>query len=269
MKKVKQMFCGWLLLATVILGSASAEVIVDGDFSKIHQVQPGASVTGTVVLKNIGQSAQEVKLYQTDYLFFSNSTSEYPEAGTLPRSNARWIQYSPRQVTIQPGEEQTVSYEISVPRADTLSGTYWSMIMVEPLLAEPTGSGDSTKFSVQAVMRYGIQMITQIGNTGRVAVRFLKRELLRQNGQWWLMLDVQNTGERWMRPDVWLELYGGNGGTQKKLAADRYRLFPGTSVRYKFELKDVPPGDYQVLVIVDPKDSQPFGAQYSLTLKEE
>jgi hypothetical protein len=39
--------------------------------------------------------------------------------------------FSPKQTTVQPGERVNVDYEVTVPQDSGLTGTYWSMMMVE------------------------------------------------------------------------------------------------------------------------------------------
>ena len=81
------------------------------------------------------KTPQEVKVYQTDYLFYADGSTYYGDPGTMPRSNTRWISFTPKQFTVPAGEEVTVRYTIQVPNDARLAGPYWSILMVEPVEA--------------------------------------------------------------------------------------------------------------------------------------
>ena len=93
-------------------------------------VSPGEKVTGMITLRNSGETPETVRAYQTDYLFHADGRTVYGEPGSTPRSNASWITIYPTEVTLPPGGEATIHYQIEVP-SENLAGTYWSMV-IEP-----------------------------------------------------------------------------------------------------------------------------------------
>ena len=83
----------------------------------------------------------QVKLYQTDYLFSADGKNAFDAPGSQARSNAAWLQLNREQVTIAPDSVATVDYEVRVPGGAGLSGTYWSVVMVQELPAAEAAGG--------------------------------------------------------------------------------------------------------------------------------
>ena len=83
-----------------------------------------------------------------------------------------------------------------------------------------------------------------------------------------LEVDLENIGERWLRPYLWAELYDGEGRFVGKFEACKHRIYPGTSARYRVDLSEVPKGDYKALVIADCGGDFIFGANYNLKLEK-
>ena len=75
-----------LALSADIASAASVSVV--GGLTREIVLQPGARTEGCIVLRNNTDQPQEVKVYQTDYLFWADGRNEYGEPGATPRSNA-------------------------------------------------------------------------------------------------------------------------------------------------------------------------------------
>ncbi len=249
----------------------SAMVTVTGALTREHDVSSGKAYEGTIEVVNPDKVPQEIKVYQTDYRFSADGTTEYGEPGKLPRSNARWLAISPIQATIPAGESVTIHYSIQVPSDATLRGTYWSMIMVEPIApnAPESGSTDRTKVAVgvREVLRYGLQIVTTFGETGKSEVRFNGIRLQADNEKKLLVMDLENTGERLLRAAVWAELYDSKGSFVGKFDGGKHRLYPGTTARFTAELLGVAGSTYKALIIADCGGDDVFGANVSIVLR--
>ena len=119
------------MIAFILPFSLSAQVSIVGELSQDKDVKPGSEYSGSVVIRNDTNEPQEAKVYQTDYSFQWNGSNNYGDPGTLPRSNAKWITFSPSFVTLPPLGTVTVNYTLTIPKDTVISGTYWSMLMVE------------------------------------------------------------------------------------------------------------------------------------------
>lgn len=260
-----------LLIAT---WTAVAQVSVVGDLSRDEEVRPGQVLEGVILVKNDSPEIQEAKVYQTDYAFHFSGTNTYGDPGGAPRSNARWISFSPAFVTLPPNATVAVNYTVTVPRdpSGSLVGTYWSMIMVEGIIK---GSAESTQPAPKAkaqmglaqTMRYAIQIATTIAGTGSINVKFINAAVItREDSTRVLQADIENAGERFIRPTVYVELFDEAGLSRGRYDGSRFRMYPGTSVRQTFDLSSVPPGTYKALLVVDAGGDEAFAAQYTLKL---
>ncbi len=264
------------LLTTAVCVScflAQAQVSVIGELSNDKEAKPGDKYEGIINVRNDTNEPQEVKIYQTDYLFFRDGTNSYADPGTVARSNAKWIAFSPSFTTVPPQSTVNVNYTVTVPE-DTptrkLVGSYWSMLMVEGIAkgsAESATNKDPKKsqMGIRQTIRYGIQIATHIAKPGTKRISFVDTKLLpNENGKRMLQIDIENSGDLWIRPDVYVELFDDKGASKGKFPGVRYRLYPGTSVRQMIDLTTVTPGTYKAIVVVDAGGEDVYGAEYTL-----
>jgi len=208
-----------------------------------------------------------VKLYQTDYLFSADGKNAFDAPGSMARSNAAWLRLNREQVTIAPDSVTTVDYEVQVPTDPGLSGTYWSVVMVQELPATEALGVPHTGVRLGQTLRHAIQIITEVGDSGRSEIAFLNAHVVGEGAQREFNIDLANTGERWLRTDIWLELHDTRGHIVGRFTAPRRRTFPGTSVRNRIELGAAPAGKYLGLLVADGGRNDLFGMQIELDLR--
>jgi hypothetical protein len=265
-----------LLFAAAALTAAAdarAQISVVGNSVMEAQARPGERYSGVIVLRNDTAEPQEAKVYQTDYEAHADGATIYGQPGSGRRSNARWIDFSPSYVKIPAGQRAEVRYTVTVPQSGSaqLTGSYWSMIMVEGI---PHGSAESVRrapgakkvqVAVVSRIRYAVQVVTHIGDGGPGKVQFAEAKVLAdKSGHKTLQFDVVNTGERAYRPAIALELYSDSGKQVRALKQVREITYPGSSLRQSFDLAVLPAGTYKALVVVDAGGSDVFGAQLKL-----
>jgi hypothetical protein len=272
LKTKTQFVCVALVVSFLAVSEGSAGVSIVGGLTYQKQAGAGETYKGIIFLKNNGTEPQELKLYQTDYQFRFDGSNSYGTPGKLPRSNANWLSFNPHRLVVPAGETASVSYTVKVPNNPNLNGTYWSMIMVEGI---PKSSPESTlaekdkaKIGITQVIRYGVQMVTDITDSGERKIGFLDIKLLKENEKRTLQIDIENTGQRWLRPAVWAEIYNDTGDYIGRFEGGKKRIFPGTSVRYKVDLSEIPSGNYKALLVADCGGDHIFGANYSLKLEK-
>lgn len=274
---MKPLRCLIIALLALVPVLAHAQVVVKSPLSDDREAAPGEVYEGTVVVQNESDEPQQAKVYLTDYLFFADGSNRYDAPGTVTRSNAPWITFSPSFLTLAPGETVPVTYRVTVPAADDTTeggpaGTFWSMLMVEGIAP---GSAESTlgqaqnvpRYGVRQVTRYGIQLATHISGAGTPTIGFESIRLqAEEDGARVLEVDIQNEGDRLAESTMWVELYTSDGGAQGRRDGAAYRIYPGTSVRQRIDLSDLAPGAYEALIVVDAGNDHVVGAQYTLEL---
>lgn len=266
-----------LLLSVILITALSpllarAQVGIVNGLTQEKICQPGETFESYMRLKNNGPKEETVKIYQTDYSFTADGKTYYDAPGKISRSNAAWITVGAKQVTIPGSATFDVKYSCKVPADSYLVGTYWSIIMFEvvpPAQRIKSEAGKKeTQFGINQVTRYGVQIVTHLGETGSRSLRFLNTELLQSKDGKTLQVDLENDGQRWLRPFSYVELYTEKGEPAGKVEGERLRIFPGTSVRFKFDVSSLKVGTYNALIVFDNKDAAVFGAQIKLNITQ-
>lgn len=252
------------------LSSVHAGVVVIGNLARTVNVKPGEPFEGVVFLKNTDKQSSDVRLFQTDYMSQADGSNNYDAPGRAPRSNAEWITVSPTRVRLMGGETRPVRYKGRVPASSKLSGTYWSMLMVEPLVdAAETPENQPNKVAVglKTSIRFGIQLVTEVGKDAKASLQVKDKRLVATPDKHRnLELDIANDGGRLLIPAMTVELFDKTGASVGRFDAGRARIYPECSVRAKVDLSDIPDGKYAAMVLLDSGDSQVMGAQYDLEL---
>ncbi len=240
---------------------ASIEVV--GSLKHVNTGNAGEVYKGQIKIQNSGDFAQEVKVYQTDYLFNYENYTLYDEPVSHDRSNANWIEYSPTTTIVNPNETQFVQYQVTIPIGDSINGTFWSVLMVEGVT--PIDPEQEGKLNINTVTRYAIQIVTEIGDKGEGALQFLEPTIITEGEHLYLAVDVINIGDHYIAPEVSIEFFDEAGESVRKIEAARKGLFPSTSVRFRLDLEGLE-GDkvYQTLIIAAGKDEDVFGIEYTL-----
>ncbi|MFO7891624.1 MAG: hypothetical protein R6V04_14945 [bacterium] len=243
---------------------SQSQIAIAGELTYEQNILPGNDESAALSIRNLGSDSVLVRVYQKDYVFYYDGTTDYPEPGTIERSNATWITYTPTRFYVPGNAEVIVNFGVQVPSSDTLAGTFWSMLMVEPM--DEIVPEKKEGISVNTVIRYGIQIITNTGNTGEKNIEFLDVNLMKDEDKRVLLVDIENVGERIVRPSVWAELYDATGKKIGLFDSIMARIYPGTSIRKKIELKDVEPGMYKTIIIADCGEDDLFGLDYTLEI---
>lgn len=271
--KIKAIVIFLALFFLLIPYFAEAGVSIVGELTHEKSAKVDGTYSGIIFVRNTGETQQEVKVYQTDYLFFQDGINIYGEPGKDPRSNAKWITFSPNLMTIPTKEKAEIQYTVKLPDDNTLKGTYWSMLMIEGIakgsleseIAPP--KKDEIKASVKTVFRYGIQMVTNISDTGVRKLKFMEIKTMKEKDKVNLLIGIENIGERLLRPSLYTELYDDKGNYIGKFDGGQLRTYPGTSVKFNVDMSQVPEGKYKAMIIVDCGGDDLFGMPYDLVLE--
>lgn len=260
--------CLLLFTAGLAIGGG---ILVEGDLTNEFTLKPGGSAEGRIVVRNNSDAPQQVNVSQVDYSFQADGSNFYGEPGSLARSNCKWMTVAPKRLSIPAKSTASVYFTVQVPSDQTLTGTYWSIIMVAPIaegsLEPPKSEKGKVAVGVKTIMRYAIQIVTNIGDTGSREIKIAQKQLLTDNTGYTLQLDIKNTGERWLRPYLRVEIYDAEGALAGRFDGERVRIYPGCSVREQVKLGQVKPGKYTALALLDNRDESVWGAQYDLDIK--
>ncbi len=243
----------------------NANILVLNGLTHESTGELGTKYKDRIEIQNNGSEERSVRVYLRDYWFSYTGESRHDEPGTLDRSNAAWVNFSPQLLTLQPNEKAFVDFEVSVPQIDSLKGTYWSVIMVEGIV--PPDTVASTRgVKINTAIRYAVQIITNIGETGTKDLQFLGLELANDGTNNLLNVAVENTGECILRPEISLEVFDENGISQGIFKADRRKTLPGTSISTSLVLEGIKPGSYTAILVADCDEDHIYGTNISLEI---
>lgn len=246
---------------------------VDGKLHKVLNLLPGASLQQIIYVSNTNEEIEEIEITQSDYLFEAKGRVSFSKKGTNPRSNAGWIKVEQDHLVLQPGTTAEVKYRIEVPGNMSLKGTYWSLINFDHKIVEETltekerQSSDKTSMSVNPVMGYAYQVITNIGRDIHVDMDIQNPVLIRADEGYLFQVDLHCTGERMINVAPWVEIFNTTGEKIAKARGQTVTILPDCSSRISFEMGSMQKGDYKLLLIVDSNTDKVFGGQYELEIK--
>lgn len=121
----------------------------------------------------------------------------------------------------------------------------------------------------QTILRYGIQIITQFGDTGKRDMQVLETQLKKEPPLRTLQIDLQNTGERLLKPVAWTEIFSSQGEQVQRIDNVMPRIFPGCSIRYPISLQPLPPDIYKIVIVFDIGSEELLGLSYEMTIENE
>lgn len=255
-------------LSIIFNTSVFSSIVVVNGLTHIHNVNEGQVVRGHIEVQNAGFENKAVRVYQKDYLFSHEGEVYYNEPGSNFRSNADWIDFSPSYLELEPQQKAVINYEITIPTGVELTGSYWSVLMVEgilPISPELPQNG----LNISTIMRYAVQMVTNLGDSGKNNLEFVEAKLDKVDGQRVGSIALVNSGERLLIPEVSIELFNGEGKSVSVIKAPKKKIYPGTSTRFYLDLADLPKGEYQAIVLADCSEEDVFGLNLSLSLGDD
>ena len=264
-----------LAVPCLFFNPAQAAVMLSGGLSHEYAVNPGSTVSGVLELKNTGNEPAEVKIYQEDVKVNADGSTEYaPSNSDYQRSNASWISLGTDRVMLAPGASQSVPYTLQVPSND-LSGSYWSMVMLEPVSSKSRESQlaapetDKPSLTIHQKVRYAVQILTNVGNQGTANLAFDPPKVEKDaNGNRFFSVAIRNTGTRHSRPKVWLDVFNAQGDNIGKLAAETHGLYSGEREMFNINLDSLKAGTYKALLAAEDNNSgQVFGSDVNLTVQ--
>ena len=257
------------LLFFMVCATLSAQIAITNEMSHYDVSFPGQTVYGSIKIQNIGTKNERVSLYQKDYLYHADGSNIFGNPGLDARSNAKWVALSQNEVLIAPDKEVEIPYSIKIPSDATLKGAYWSLVMVQSVtnsVLNPDKPPENS-LGVQTGTRFGVQIITAIGDTGEGKITFSNPKIIHDDDTYGLQVDLENSGDRFLKAGIYVDLYSANGDYQGRFVGEKRSLLPGTSVRSSIMFPKKEAGRYKAQVVADCGGNDLFGVMYSLTFK--
>lgn len=239
-------------------------IVVLNGLTHENSALPGETYRTQIEIQNVSKFEKGVRIYQKDYWYSYNGETRHDEPGTLERSNAKWVTFQPELVNLAADEKAVINVEITIPDSSDLKGSYWSVIMVEGIV--PPDTVASKGVSITTSIRYAVQLISNIGNTGSTELGFAGLELTKQEETNVLNVFVENKGEQILKPELSLELFDEAGNSVGIIKAEKRKTLPGTSIQISLQLVGIKPGEYSGVIIADCGNENLFGTNVSFEI---
>lgn len=267
-------------------GNAFSQIVILGDLVHEKESARGTEYSGTITFKNNYSMPKSIKVFQREYwrICGKQSQKEIEELGRNPRTNANWITFSPSNLTIPPNGISRVNYKVDVPIDSALHGSYFSTIIIEEIAGEEQSGIEAgaptitpkrveskkTVITTISKINYVFLIVTHIENTGSVLFNVTNTKLFRSNDNHRILgFDLENNGERLMRPSVWVELFDASSGlkisnnNKEKYFGLLKNIPPGGCANQEIDLGIIPVGNYKAVIMVDAGGDNIWGTQYN------
>ncbi|AZA78269.1 DUF3324 domain-containing protein [Chryseobacterium sp. G0186] len=261
-----------LLLITLMLQYSflHAGIVILNGLTHSYKIENGKVYKGKVAIENTGNAPQTVKLFLQDFTYQADGTINYTTLHTNKRTNGEWVKLSTNLVTLKGKEKTEVFYEITVPNQAIDPGTYWSVIIVEPV-DEIKPSDNRQGVNITSVIRYAIQVITDIETEkAKPVLKFESVKVEKQEGKQTVMVAIANNGNLYCKPTAAIEIY--NRKTGEKLGSYSsltMSLLPNTSKTFYIDISKIPPEKYQATIIATDEEENAFALNVELEVKND
>jgi len=256
-----------VLICILSLTSAVVGQVSVSELTQEWTVEPGGSYSGEIEVTNSAESPITVEVAQFDYTFVAGGSVKWLPPGELPRSNAEWIvfDYASSYLTIPAKCSIQLPYTVTVPDDPNLVGTYWSVVKVR-FSAGLSPASSQALVTIHQVVAFAIQIVTDIGDTGVRDIGIIGSQLSETDDGLSFQVDIENRGERRVRPVVYLEVYDEQGNFVGRFDSEtgKRRIYPECSVRYVVSLPALESGSYPAMLYIDNLDMYVWSAQVSI-----
>ncbi len=262
MKKSSLFF--WTVLFLGSIPSFAGIVILNG-LTHTHQIQAGGVFAGKITVRNDGAKEARFVVYKQDLQFqCSGSSIQYTDASSHSNSLGKWIETNVQEKLLAPAEEYTLFYTIRIPITLDSTGSYWTMLMVEG--ADPVREETSNGVVVGSKVRYGVQIISNVGLFENPQLNFLDAQILSNPvNTKYLSAKIQNSGKFSSSVKINLEIYNAEGKKIKTIEGLSRRIYPANCNQFEIDLSKIPAGKYEAILVAD-NGKDLFGINISLDI---
>jgi hypothetical protein len=260
---MKKLFFALLFIACFFTNS-KATVVIQNGLTHVHSMNSGEVLLGKIVLKNLSKKTERVSVYQNDLEILCSGIVNYNKSGSNPKSLVEFITLNTSDQTLAPNEEFEVSYKISIPSGYDKKGSLWTLIMVE--VAEPI-SEQKVEYgvSIGSKIRYGIQVIANIGENEINKYSFKDVKLLKTENERKIEAILQNEGDFLINPILNIQIFDENGNLSKELKLPSKKLYPSNCQKFEIDIMDLKKGKYNV-VLVSESNEESIGVNINLEI---
>ena len=211
----------------------------------IFDSKPGTVITSHVRVTNSGTAKGSASLYPVDATTGQTSGAVYLNQNDPRKDVGSWLRLGVQQVTLNPGQSQVVSYQITIP-GTVRSGQHLGGIVAENLTQSSSPQSNSAiQIKVKNLTIVAVQVnlpgtaIEQLAGTGVQAGG--------EHSYQELLVGLSNTGTVMLKPEGTLQVTDAQGQVVKNMSLKLDTFLPQTAINYPVAItgKALNVGDYQ------------------------
>ncbi|KQR93904.1 hypothetical protein ASG01_08585 [Chryseobacterium sp. Leaf180] len=248
--------------------NVTAGIVILNGLSHTYKVENGKVYQGSLEIENTGTAPQNVKIFLQDLNYTSDGTIQYSAPLSSSKSNAKWIKINTNLLTLKGKEKTVVRYEITVPQSVAGSGSFWSVIMVEPV-DDIKPSDKQAGINITSIVRYAVQIITDYkSEDAKPEFKFEKVRVDSQDKKKILKIAIANTGNLFTKAIASVEIYNSkNGEKLGTFSSQALGLLPGTSKTFDIDISKMAASKYAAVVLATDEDDNAFALNVELDVK--
>lgn len=234
------LFCPWV----------SAKVMIVNGLTHVHAGQHGQLLRGKIQVKNVGTAAEKILIYPNGLVQTCDEKTDFIPPDRQARGIGSWIETNVDETVIRAGETYEILYTITVPPDTALSGSYWTLLMIEG--AEPVNKEVANQFTVGSKIRYAVQIIADIGTPESSKLNFEKVAFKQtESTRKIVRAKLKNLGKFMIVPKLTLEIYSKDGLKIKAFESAYQKVYPFTCKDFEIEISGLTNGKYDAVLVAD------------------
>lgn len=247
-----------------------ANIVILNGLSHIYKVENGQIYKGKISIENTSNEPQNIKFFLQDFGYQSDGSILYNTPNTNNKSNAEWIKLNTNLINLKAKQKTEILYEITVPKQVADVGSYWSVIIVEPV-DNIKPSNETQGVNITSIVRYAIQIITDIDSEkAKPNLKFEGIKIEKEDKLQILKIAVANEGNLYCKPSIAIEIYDKkNGDKVATFSSLPMGLLPQTSKSFYIDISKMPPEKYNAVLIATDSDENAFALNVELEIKND
>lgn len=246
-----------------------ANIVILNGLTHNYKVENGQVYKGKISIENTSSQPQSVKLFLQDFTYQSDGSISYTAPNMNVKTNAEWIKLNTNLITLKAKEKTEVFYEITVPKQLSNAGSYWSVIMVEPV-ENIKPNNEKEGINITSIVRYAIQVITDFDSEkAKPDLKFEGLKIEKENGSQILKVAIANNGNLYCKPTATIEIYKKDGQKLGVFSSQPMGLLPQTSKSFHIDISKMPAARYNAVLIATDEDENAFALNVELEVKND
>ena len=207
--------------------------------------KPNTTAENGISITNTGAATGTVTLYAVDATTGQNSGLVYNTKDAPRHDVGSWLHLSQQQLILAPGQNETVTFQISVPKG-ARPGQHIGGIVAESIAQASTQQNNTLHVNVQSLSIVAVQLNVAGPQMDRLEMSGIQTG--GANGNQNLLIHLSNTGTTLLKPYGTLQVVDALGNIRQKLTMKMDTFLPDTTISYPVYIQNRPleAGNYTV-----------------------